>query len=778
MAVSSPSLTPAIVGQLHRARKHFQQGQYAQCIKVCEALVRTHPGHQETLTLCGNAHLKSGNIAQAAEYLKRRFAFENTNAQLAEDIATLLMHGKQYKEALVYLDHRIALGDWTEDIGYSLGFCYQETGQRADALAAYERVISRNPQMIDAYLRTGLLLHDMGKHKEAIDLLDLALTINPDAPSLIHCQAKLLIYQGRPSTALQKFEQLEKVCNLQIEQLIDYAELLGRMKRVEPARKRFLQVLELDATHRRALTCYASLLFALKEHDEALELIERVVKAHPKDFSSLVNLGSIHGSKRNFAKAHEYFARAYKLNPKGDEVAGVYLYSKSFVCDWTDHAEILSIIESDLDHTTSRAFPSVLYENNARANIAYARATIKRKFNPTRILGDLKPYSQKPKIRVGYYSSDFYHHATVMLIEGLLREHDRSRFELYAFSLDFSKQDSYTDRIRGLFDHYHDVSRLSDGAVTLLSRQLEIDIAIDLKGFTEGSRTAIFAERAAPVQINYLGFPGSMGAPFIDYMVADRYTITPENRPFFDEKIIYMPDCYQPNNPDRPSPGQGDARPAELPESKFVFCSFNNTHKLTPKVFDLWLRILDQAPDSVLWMLKTTEQAEANLLAYIKAAGMDPSRVAFAPMLKESDHLRRFVHADLFMDSFPCNAHTTASDALWAGVPLITRSGESFASRVAGSILHAVGLEELIVESEADYEALALRIYRDRAYHQQLKQRVKVGVERGALYDAKKYTRAFEQALIEIHERHHQGEAPQDLEVASLLAETAWVEAA
>jgi predicted O-linked N-acetylglucosamine transferase (SPINDLY family) len=261
-------------------------------------------------------------------------------------------------------------------------------------------------------------------------------------------------------------------------------------------------------------------------------------------------------------------------------------------------------------------------------------------------------------------------------------------------------------------------------------------------------------------------------------MVADHYTITPSMRQYFDEKIIYMPDCYQPNNPARPSPGQGGSRPAELPESKFVFCSFNNTYKLTPKVFDLWLRILNQAPDSVLWMLKTTEQAEANLLAYINAAGMDPSRVVFAPMLMESDHLQRFVHADLFMDSFPCNAHTTASDALWAGVPLITRSGESFASRVAGSILHAVGLEELIVESEADYEALALRIYRDRAYHRQLKQRVKAGVQHGSLYDAKKYTRAFEQALAEVHKRYHQGEAPQDLEVASLCAEAAWVEAA
>jgi predicted O-linked N-acetylglucosamine transferase (SPINDLY family) len=263
-----------------------------------------------------------------------------------------------------------------------------------------------------------------------------------------------------------------------------------------------------------------------------------------------------------------------------------------------------------------------------------------------------------------------------------------------------------------------------------------------------------------------------MGAPYIDYMVADHYAIKPSMRPYFDEKIIYMPDCYQPNNPARPSPGHGSQRPAELPESKFVFCSFNNTHKLTPKVFDLWLRILDQAPDSVLWMLKSTEQAQANLLDYIKASGMDPSRVVFAPMLMEADHLKRFVHADLFMDSFPCNAHTTASDALWAGVPLITRSGETFASRVAGSILHAVGLEELIVESEADYEALALRIYRDRAYHRQLKQRVRDGVEHGALYDAEKYTRAFEQALVEVYERHHRGEAPQDLEVASLSAQT------
>lgn len=230
-----------------------------------------------------------------------------------------------------------------------------------------------------------------------------------------------------------------------------------------------------------------------------------------------------------------------------------------------------------------------------------------------------------------------------------------------------------------------------------------------------------------------------------------------------------MPDCYQPNNPGRPQIRADSPRPAELPGTGFVFCSFNNTYKLTPKVFDQWLTILKKAPESVLWLLKTTPEAESNLLAYVKAAGVAPERIAFAPMLLEADHLQRMQHADVFLDSFPCNAHTTASDALWAGVPLITRSGKTFASRVAGSILHTVGLEELIVDSEADYEALALKIYQDRDYHRELKHRVKQGVAHGALYDAKRYTKHFERALIELHDRHHQDLPPQDLDVAHLI---------
>jgi predicted O-linked N-acetylglucosamine transferase (SPINDLY family) len=349
-----------------------------------------------------------------------------------------------------------------------------------------------------------------------------------------------------------------------------------------------------------------------------------------------------------------------------------------------------------------------------------------------------------------------------MLIEGLLQSHDRDRFELHAFSLDITKEDEYTHRIKNLFDHYHEVFHYSDRAIANLSRELEIDIAIDLKGYTEGSRPAIFAEKSAPIQINFLGFPGSMGANFIDYMIADNYTVIEENRAFFSEKIIHMPDCYQPNHPGRPKPTGKSQRPAELPIDKFIFCSFNNAYKITPIQFKLWMRILQSATNSVLWLLKSTEKAQNNLHRHAGEAGIDPSRVIFADFLPEAAHLERLTHADLFLDSFPCNAHTTASDALWAGVPLLTRSGKTFASRVAGSILTAVGASELIVNNEEDYFNLAMRIYEDAEYLNQLKATVKSCINQGPLYDIEKYTRHFEKALLDVHQNQHNGESTTD----------------
>jgi predicted O-linked N-acetylglucosamine transferase (SPINDLY family) len=764
LALPALRLPPQVVS----ARKKFQQGHYQECLALCKRAIRAEPASHPILDLAAQTCLKLGKFEEAIGYLLKRAELDPKNDRVAEDLANLLMYGSRFEEALPHLERCIALRGWSEDLGYSLGFCYQETKNYPEALRAYQAVIQANPKSVAVFQRTALLFHDMGQGKQGIDLLDLALVINPGDSDLLYCQAKLLVYQGLLATALEKFETLTGEGSEKIEHLVDHAELLTRMRRVEAAREKFEKALQINPAHGRTLTCYAILLFSIRQYDEALILSRKILDKYPDDSTTLLNIGHILFAQRDFSAANTYYAKAYEVNPKGAEVAGSYLYSMSFVCDWTRHAEVLTTIEADTNFITSRTFPSVIYENNPAANLAYAERLVRKSFPSTNILGDLKPYTRKGKIRIGYYSADFYHHATAMLIEGLWREHDRDKFEIYAFSLGLPKPDEYSVRLRNLFDHFHDVSQLSDRAVSLLSRQLEIDIAIDLKGFTEGCRPSIFSERAAPIQLNFLGFPGSMGAPFIDYMVADRYTVFNGNREYFSEKIIYMPDCYQPNNPERPKPSFLSERPVELPSSKFVFCSFNNTYKLTPKIFTVWMRILRNASDSVLWMLKTTEEAERNLLIYAKEQGINPERIIFAPLVPEPDHLQRFVHADLFLDSFPCNAHTTASDALWAGVPIITRSGQTFASRVAGSILHAAGLPELIVDSEEAYEALALKIYRDHDYQLQLKQRVKESVALGPLYNAKTYTQHFELALIEVYERQSKGGRPSDLDVAQL----------
>ncbi len=755
---------------LQSAEAAFSTQNFARSRDLCGQILKTKPGHAQALHLLGRSSLAVGQPADALRCFERLTEAEPNNPRHWLNLAKVYIQIEQHQSALKVLDFIIETQGWNESVEHLRALCHSILGQHAQAIDSYSVLIKCNPKLVSAYIQLAALMVQMKQDQQAAQLLELALGINPDASELVYAKAKLLLQQGKHAAAIQEFERLEAMGPRSADQIVDHAEVSGRMKRQDEAERLFKLALLAEPTHHRALTCYARWLSLSKRLPEALQLYEQILAINPSDALVLTNMGNIYGLKRDFVKANDAYGRAFKANPQAGRAAGSYLYSMSFLCDWKDHARALLAMEGDERHERLKAFQSVVFQNSAQANLAYARSTVAREFNPTGILGPCKSYPLRDKIRIGYYSCDFYNHATMMLIEGLLQSHDRSRFELHAFSLEPTRRDDYANRVRSLFDQYHEVGALSDRAVTYLSRQLEIDIAIDLKGYTEGSRTRIFSERAAPLQVNYLGFPGTMGADFMDYMVADPYTITPENRRAFSEKIIYMPDCYQPNHPGRPKPGHADPgeRPAELPPQGFVFCSFNNTYKINPTTFDLWLRILRQADQSVLWLLKTTPEAEKNILDYVARTDIDPARVIFARYLPEAAHLRRLAFADLFLDTFPCNAHTTASDAVWAGVPLITRSGETFASRVAGSILSAVGLPELIVDSESAYEALALKVYRDRDYHQSLKRRVKEGIANGPLYDVKTYTRRFEQALIEIHRRHQHGLSPQDLRVAHL----------
>jgi predicted O-linked N-acetylglucosamine transferase (SPINDLY family) len=492
----------------------------------------------------------------------------------------------------------------------------------------------------------------------------------------------------------------------------------------------------------------ANVLFELGRSAQALDVYQKLLKIRPNDVTALKNVATIHLTQRDFVKAHDHYRRAYHINPQHGDIAGAYWYALAFICNWQEHDQVLEQLLADEYCAQARPLTACLFSDEPAKLLGHAKHFAQTQYPPSGVLGPLPSRTHKPKIRLAYYSSDFYTHATVMLIRGLIAAHDRERFEVHGFSLQPPRNDEGYFKIRSLFDHFHEVHALSDRAVALLSRQLEIDIAIDLKGYTEGSRPQIFAERAAPLQVNFLGYPGTMGASFMDAIIADPYVIPEGQEQHYTERVLRMPHCYQPNDPQRPKPTGTSPRPSELPPDAFVFCCYNNSHKISPSTFQSWMRILQQTPRSVLWLLKTNDAARDNLWSEAVKAGIDKERLIFAPFLPEAEHLERLSHADLFLDTYPYNAHTSASDAVWAGVPVLTRSGNSFASRVAGSILSTIGLTELISTSNVHYESLAIELHNDAQRLKILRAQVRPNTRQCSLYDSRFFAKTLENLLI------------------------------
>jgi predicted O-linked N-acetylglucosamine transferase (SPINDLY family) len=370
--------------------------------------------------------------------------------------------------------------------------------------------------------------------------------------------------------------------------------------------------------------------------------------------------------------------------------------------------------------------------------------------------------SPHERIRLAYVSPDFRDHPVSFLTVGMLEQHDKSRFDVFAISLSPDRESAMRTRIKRAVGDFIDVSGRSDADVVELMRELEVDIAIDLAGLTQGARPNILAQRVAPIQINYLGHPGTVAAPYIDYIVADRIVIPLEARRHYSESVVYLPDCFQANDANRRIAERTPERSgAGLPEGAFVFCVFHSSYKLNPQMFGVWMNLLRQVAGSVLWLVGGDQALVRNLRREAEARAIDPDRLIFAPRLPYADHLARHRLADLFLDTFPFNGGTTTSDALWAGLPLVTLSGESFAARMSASLLNAIGLPELAVQSLAEYEALALRLARDPELLTETKARLARNRATHPLFDTARFTRHIECAYAEMWARHQRGEPPE-----------------
>ncbi|MDD2727893.1 tetratricopeptide repeat protein [Malikia sp.] len=570
-----------------------------------------------------------------------------------------------------------------------------------------------------------------------------------------------------------------------------HREAIEAFSRIPEADKNYVKALEFQIDSFFALQQYQdaieklSLLIALKPESAnlyqkrglsfakiynwelAAQDIMSAIKIEPRNAISYISLGEILSELTLFSSAGNAYCRALALDPNRTALMSTIVGNRHKGCDWTHFEEdnqylidliankksvenpffFLNITDSGSDQIKCANFWGEQYREKTRKDHAFEPIT-------------------RSKIRIGYVSSDYHNHATAILIEKLFKTHDRSGFEIIGISLLKNRNDEITERIRRNFDSYHEVADLSNHEIAEKIKGLEIDILIDLKGYTKNSRTEIFAYRPSPVQVSYLGFPGTMGVDFMDYIISDDVVTPKGHEDFYSEKIVRLPTSYQINNNERQIAEKSGTREAHgLPPAGFVFCCFNNSYKITPQVFSIWMRLLQQVAHSVLWLLHDNDDAVRNLRKEATQRGVDPTRLVFAPRQLPELHLARHCHADLFLDTLPINAHTTASDALWAGLPLLTCPGEAFAARVAASLLTSAGLPELIASDWAEYERLALQLATEPGRLAELKARLQANRLTCDLFNTEKTTRALETAYRAMHARRQAGLPPTHLDI-------------
>ena len=501
--------------------------------------------------------------------------------------------------------------------------------------------------------------------------------------------------------------------------------------------------------------------------DAAIDSYKQALKIKPDYAEAHYNLGNALNKWGKLDAAIDSYKRVLKIKPDHQSARSSKLHTQSNICDWAAiqaDQDLFSKLGTKTHYIDPFSILSVedAPERHRLRSELYVKSNLIQKPLPLAP----KPLQKPKRLRIGYFSADFKDHPVSHLISKMLEQHNRNHFEIYAYSIGPEKNDKTRQRIINAVDVFDDVSTMNDRDVALLARQDKIDIAVDLTGYTTNSRSGIFACRAAPIQINYLGYPGTMGADFIDYIIADQNLIPTESQHFYSEKPIYMPHHYQAQDDtlliSDETPSRGDLG---LPQNGFVFCAINNPYKITPCEFNIWMRLLQYVDGSVLWLLESNKWVRANLVKEANARGVGTERLVFAKRTSHSKYLAQFRQADLFLDTFNYNAGATASNALWAGLPVLTKLGKGYSSRMAGSLLTSIGLPELITSTEADYEKLALELATNPEHLYSIKQKLAANRLSKPLFDTELFTKHLEDGYQQAYQRYFEGLEPETITV-------------
>lgn len=617
-------------------------------------------------------------------------------------------------------------------------------GRYAQAVEQYDKALALAPNYFEAWSNRGNALNGLKRYDEAIESFNAAIRLNPDFADAYTNRSVAMRHARRLEDALASANTSIRLNPTAAEAYNNRGLALMALHRRGEALADFNKAIALKQSFSEALVNRGSVLRALGRSEEAVESFDRALAITPTHVLAHTSRGGALANLKRLDEALASYRLAQKYAPNSERAKAEVRNLEAHICAWGDNGVGTELPPLGVGDDVFPPFYMLRFDDSPQRQLFCAKNWAAKECGAGWPV-TFPPRRDETRIRIGYFSADFHNHATMHLMARLFELHDRDRFEIHAFSYGVHADDAMRQRLLDNVDAFHEVGGFSDEAVAELARAQSIDIAVDLKGHTLSGRLGIFAHRAAPVQVGHVGYPGTTGTDFIDYFIADAVTIPVEHQRFYSEKIAYLPNSYQPNDNLRPISHRIFSR-AELglPDHGFIFCCFNASYKIGRAEFDIWARLLARIDGSVLWLFKDNDWAADNLRREAKARGLSPDRLVFAEKMPLAEHLARLAHADLFLDTFNVNAHTTASDALWAGVPVLTKLGSSFAARVAGSLLHALDMPELVTQTPAAYEQRGLEIAIQPAELTALKAKLARNRLNTPLFDTEQYTRDIE----------------------------------
>lgn len=763
----SDRLREETAAQLQNAGRLHSHGQLAQAAAIYREIISRDAAQPDALHLLGVALTQSGEHARGIEYIR-----QSLRVNSAQPVAYANLGNAEYAmgsigAALESYDRSIALRADYAPAHNGRGNALLALNDCQGALASFERAVALMPGFTEALAHRGIALLKLERIEEAIEAFSSALKTRPNEARLLARRASALCLRWRYSEALAD-------CELAIRMQPCLAEARYARLAALLGLRQFESVLaDIDASQQtladdpQIVLMGANAQRQLGRTNDALSSYRRALELRPDFADALLQLATLHMAERRYDDAAAAFERLLAIAPDYDFARGACLNAKLQIFDWSGFARSAQRIIADTDGRKKVDLPLTFLSISDDPELQLQCAAAHARTLPKARAPDFpRRAMHHDRVRVAYMSADFLGHPTAYLLAGLFEAHDRTRFEVFAISFRSDPRSPMAERLRIAFEHFIDVSESSDGEIAELIHALEIDIAVDLMGYTAEDRPGVLMRRPASLQVSYIGFPATMGAGHMDYIIGDSYVIPPTSAQYFSERVVRLPECFQANDSKRSSDSKRVTRPeAGLPQDAFVWCAFHASFKINPPLFDIWARLLRAKPNSVLWLISNTALAERNLGREAARRGIEPERLIFAKREPYPRHLARLALADLCLDTWPFNGGATTSDALWSGVPVVTCSGRSFASRMSGSLLRAVGLSELAAESFAEYERLALSLASEGGALAAVRARLKDGRDTGALFDTDRFRRHLEAAYIRMWQRHERGEAVESFDV-------------